>query len=455
MVTMNLSIKNNNNGVVVNFNKEKFAVKYPEDIWRNFPDEMKDFFMDNYLFLNSVHIPLILDVKNLRLDTAPPLLKSFFLAMQFMDIPSISDFDGLKTEDVLKKFLNSSFKFNNDQVKYPNSDLNINDNTAVLSSSFGKDSLLSLAIMKEINMDSHPIWVEEKGSPLENTYKRKLIKKFKQDFDINIEKINNDMILLHSYHYLKISDERNYILSHLLTEYAFLLIPFIHNYGAEHIFFGNEQSCNESYIGKNGYKCYPVFDQSVIWMQEINKLLNIVIGKNVHVSSLVEPLHDMAIIKILHDRYPKFAKYQYSCFPDETSVNNFKRWCCHCSKCARLYIIFKALNINTKKLGFPNGMLSNKHMQHYSIFGQNQNMSTYDSCGIGRDEQLLAFLLATRNKVKGELIDEFKKRFMKDVVSREDELIKKFFNVHKSITIPKKIKSKILPIYREELSDYI
>jgi len=247
----------------------------------------------------------------------------------------------------------------------------------------------------------------------------------------------------------------DYILSHLLTEYAFLLIPFLYNYGAKYLFFGNEQSCNQTYTSKDGYKCYPVFDQSVEWMQEINKILNIALGKKIHISSLVEPLHDMAIIKILHSRYPKFAKYQYSCFPDETAVNNFKRWCCNCSKCARLYIIFKALNINTKKLGFHNGMLSKNHMQFYSIFSSDKDLSPYDSSGVGRDEQLLAFLLATKNKVKGELIDEFKKRFMKEVENREDELRKKFFSIHKSVTIPKKIKSKILPIYKEELSEFV
>jgi hypothetical protein len=451
---MNLSIEQNNNGVIINFNREKLSVNYPTNIWNNLPDETKDFFMDNYLFLKSLHFPLILNVNKIKLNTAPPLLKSFFMAMQFMDIPNISDIDGIKLDDLFKKFFNSTFKFNNGEIKYPNSNFVLNENSSVLSSSFGKDSLLSLALTREINLDNHPVWIEEKGAPLENSYKRKLIKKFKEEFDITIEKINNETMLLHDYNYLKISDEPDFILSHLLTEYAFLLIPFLNNYEASYLFFGNEQSCNQTYMSKNGYKCYPVFDQSVDWMMEINKLLNIALGKKIHVSSLVEPLHDMAIIKILHNRYPKFAKYQYSCFPDETNVNTFKRWCCNCSKCARLYIIFKALNINTKKLGFPNGMLSKNHMQYYSIFSSSKNLSSYDSSGVGRDEQLLAFLLATKNKVKGELIDEFKKRFMKEVVSREDELRKKFFSIHKSITIPKKLKSKILAIYKEEISDF-
>jgi hypothetical protein len=448
---MNLSIKKNNTGVLIRFRNEKLSVRYPENVWRNFPEGMKEFFMDNYLFLKSIHFPLILDENDISLNTAPPLLKSFFMTMQFMDIPNVSDFDGVRPENLFKKFYNSSFEFNVDQVKYPNSNFNINENSSVLSSSFGKDSLLSLAVSKELNLDTHPIWIEEKGAPIENSYKRKLIKKFKEEFGINVEKIRNETMLLHSYNYLNVSTNKKYILSHLLTEYAFLLIPFLYNYGAEYLFFGNEQSCNETYMSKDGYRCFPVFDQSITWVGEIKKLLNIVLGKEIQVSSLIEPLHDMAIIKILHNRYPKFAKYQYSCFPDETTINNFKRWCCNCSKCARLYIIFKALNVNTKKVGFRNGMLSKSYMPYYSIFKKITDGSSYDISGVGRDEQLLAFYMAYKNKVKGELIDEFKKKFLSEVKEREDELFKKFFSIHKSETLPKKIKRKVISIYKEEL----
>jgi hypothetical protein len=110
------------------------------------------------------------------------------------------------------------------------------------------------------------------------------------------------------------------------------------------------------------------------------------------------------------------------------------------------------LNINTKKVGFKNGMLTRNHKSYYSIFGVNVNDCDYDVSGVGRDEQLLAFYLAHKNKVKGELIDEFKKTFLDEAKEREDELYKKFFSVHKSLTLPKKIKRKIISIFKEELN---
>jgi len=452
---MKLAISPNNNGLVINFKDKDFHLKYPEKIWEDFPRSIKKVFTDNYLFLKSVHLPLLFDVDKITLNTSSPLLKPSILTMQFMDIPSFSYMDKILPNEYFKRFMNTTFKFKNNNVKYPGLNFSLDGNSSIISFTFGKDSLLSLAMLNELDFKSNPVWVEEDGAPIENRFKKRLIKKFREEFDIKIERIYNETILLHSYKHLGLSNERDYSLSHLLTEYAFLMIPFIYSYRSKYLFFGNEQSCNTSFISECGFRCYPVYDQSVEWMIEINKMLNIILKNKFYVSSIVEPLHDLAIIKILHERYPKFAKYQYSCFPDETLINNYKRWCCFCSKCARLYIIFKALNINTKKVGFRNGMISRNHKPYYSIFGVKSDDSAYDVSGVGRDEQLLAFYLAHKNKVKGELMEEFKKKFLNEAKEREDELIKKFFSVHRSVTLPKRLKRKVIPIFKEELSDFL
>jgi hypothetical protein len=451
MVKMNLSIKKNNDGFVVNFNKDNFSVKYPRNIWNNFPDEMKDFFMDNYLFLKSIHLPLILDANNVKLNTSQPLLKSFFLSMQFMDIPNISDFEGVKPEKYFKRFFNSRFEFANQEVKHPQLNLNEDENSSVLSFSFGKESLLGTAVSKEIGLNPHPVWIEEKGAPVENEFKKQLSEKFNKDIGIVIEHILNETMLLHKFDYLGLPSKIKYSLSHLLTEYTLLLIPFLYNYGAKYLFLGNEKSCSVPYINEDGYRCYPAFDQTVEWTKELNNTIKIIFGNKFNLCSLLEPIHELAIIKILHERYPKFAKYQYSCFPDESVSMKNERWCCNCTKCARMYIFFKALNIDVSKLGFKEDMLSENYTNYFSIFKTGDRRFMYDTSGLGRDEQLLAFYLAFKNGVKGDLIEEFKKRFLDEVKKREDDLIKEFLKVHDSFTIPKKIKQKTLSIYREEL----
>ena len=87
------------------------------------------------------------------------------------------------------------------------------------------------------------------------------------------------------------------------------------------------------------------------------------------VVSLIEPLYELAVVKILHNRYPDLGKYQMSCFPDENEYGKHHHWCGHCSKCARIYIFLKANGILPKRIGFKNDMLMLKYKHLYSLFG--------------------------------------------------------------------------------------
>jgi hypothetical protein len=173
--------------------------------------------------------------------------------------------------------------------------------------------------------------------------------------------------------------------------------------------------------------------------------------ENIFVGSLVEPLHEIAIIKILHHRYPEIGKYQMSC--GEVEVEKIEnRWCQNCSKCARIYIFLLANGIDPKKVGFKVDMLDLKYKNKFSVFnGKNEKTYGYDKSLLGRDEQLLAFLLAFERGVKGKLIEIFKKNYLKEAKEREKELRKKFFGIHSTRTLPEELKDKVLKIYREEL----
>ncbi|MEM5792924.1 MAG: hypothetical protein QXY45_01005 [Candidatus Aenigmatarchaeota archaeon] len=448
---MNISIKQTSEGPVLNFKGENFSVKYPQNIWINLPEDFRRFFLDNYIFLKSVHLPLMFKETKVNLNTNYPLLKSFISFIYTMSAPSIGDANGLSTEDCFKLLNDSIFRFKGFEIKRPNIDLHKLNESCVMSFSFGKDSLFNFSIAREIGLEIHPIWVMERGAPLENEFKEKMCIPFEKEFGVKIEKLKNETMVLHDYRYFNLKSDLDYIVSHLMTEYAFLMLPYMINYKSKMMVFGNEQSCNFTYINRDGYTCYPEFDQTVVWMKELNNILNMVFNTELNVVSFVEPLHDISITKILHERYPEIGKYQYSCFPDLTEGNKYDRWCCNCSKCARLYIIFKALGIDTKKLGFEEDMLSKYHMKYYPIFNKS-NDNAYDRSGVGKDEQMLAFLLASENGVKGYLIDYFKKKFFKDVKKREDELRRMFFGIHTFETIPKKYKKKLRSIFKEELS---
>jgi len=453
MTDINISIKEKDNGIIISLDNRKFSLEYPETVWSNLRDDIKSFFLDNYLFLKSVHLPIMFSADTINLNTSSPLLKTFFSSMQIFDIPSLSDLYKVKSSDFFKKFFNTAFRFKDYNIKTIEKEFPINDREAVLSLSMGKDSLLSFAVSRELGIETHPVMIQEKGAPIENSHKRQMIKKFNQEFNVNVERVYNETMILHSFKYFKIPSKENYLLSHLMTEYSFILIPYLYKYNARYLFFGNEQNCDMTYKSDEGYKCYPVFDQSSGWMTELTNMLSIALKNKINVISLLEPLNDLAIVGILHNRYPEIAKYQYSCFPDETSINaENNRWCSHCSKCARIFIIFKALGIDTKRLGFKEDMMRKEYMPYFSVFGVTKGGSPFDSSGAGRDEQLFAFYLANQNGVKGELIDEFKKRFLDETKEREDEFHKKFSKTYNPVNVPSEIKDQLLSIYNEEIS---
>ena len=84
----------------------------------------------------------------------------------------------------------------------------------------------------------------------------------------------------------------------LLTQYTLLLIPFIFGIRSRYLFCGNEQSCNETLIDPEGFIINPVYEQSHDWLLLSNAMAK-VMGCNAIMASLVEPIHEIAIMKIL------------------------------------------------------------------------------------------------------------------------------------------------------------
>jgi hypothetical protein len=184
-------------------------------------------------------------------------------------------------------------------------------------------------------------------------------------------------------------------------------------------------------------------------MRQSNTMLQNLTNGGVQAISLVQPLHEMAVTKILYQRYPHLAKYQMSCHCNNEGAKN-TRWCGACSKCARCFIFMKALGFDPATVGLRE-MLTLKDKNHYSIFNQGKEMCAYDSVGVGRDEQLLAFHLAAKRGVQGELMELFLKEFGEETEKREEELKNEFFKVQRPENIPLSLWRKLKPIYEEEL----
>lgn len=449
---MKIDCNRTDSGLRLKIDGKEYSLDYPEDIWKSYPEDKKKVFADNFAFLKTIHLPQMLSMKEeMTYETATPLFKETIFNCMLNNISFCADVDEVPTAENLKNFMNLKFRFKEYVPKYPESEEQLTEK-AVVNFSFGKDSLLTYALADEIGLDPEPVYMADHAVKLENAYKKVISEKFTKEFKKNIWMIENQSGLIHDYRnwHLK-RTEWGY--GHLMTEFLFDSLPFAHSFRSRYILYGNEKSCDDSYINKDGYLSFPVFDQSSDWLVELDKIAK-TMNKGMSVSSFIEPIYELGIMKILHSRYPKLGKYQMSCFPDENEFGKKHYWCEHCSKCARIFIFMKANNLDPKSIGFKTDMLSLENKSLYSCFGLEKKEGAsvgYDASGMGKEEQQYAFYLASKNGAKGELIEKFKKEFFEDAKEKEEEYHKKYYGIHESKTISPKFLKPLKSIFREEL----
>jgi len=439
----------NGRGIRFNLENQSFEIIYPENIWPKYPPFQKKLLSENLTFALTFHLPYLWQMDSLNYLMARPVSEPFLFKGFISALPSTALMKKESTTKLIKKLFEIDYHFiQGKNILTSNLFPRETNKTAILPFSFGKDSLLTYSLLKELGINPIPIFVKEPLSVEENYHIEILAKKFFEEFKEKIIFVENQAGKLR-----EAGEGGWYGWELQLTQYAIMLLPIIWAKKARYLFFSNEQSCNEEFLDKEGFWCNPVYEQSVKWLEQMNDLFQILGMKNLEVGSLIEPLNDLAIVKILHHRYPKIAKYQASCSA-ETPEARFNRWCGNCSKCARLFIFFLANNIDPAKIGIPTNMLELKYKNKYALFEDGNNKdSAYDESRLGRDEQLLAFFLAYKNGKKGELIDLFKSLYLKEAEKREKELKEEYFGIHSTKTLPKELKDKLLNIYKEELKN--
>ena len=442
-------------GITIKTLNKKYFVRYNNRYWREYPQKMKEFFLDNITFISTFHLPLFFDDNKITFNTADPLVKPWVYEVMMKYIPYSADVDNTSASQLFLKFANMEFDFDNLNMKLPESNFDP-DEKALINFTFGKESLVTLGICDEIGLNNDLIYFESPTtSPIETKLKRKYSALFSKKLNKNIiEVTGNTYDLCDATNFGRPQTEWGYGIE--LTEYAIQCLPIIDAEKMRFIIFGNEKSCDNSYISREGYKSNPVYEQSSEWTNEISNMMKIITGGRTSVFSLVEPINELAVIKILHNRYSELGRFQFSCFPDNHPSSLDTTWCHMCTKCARIYVFMKAIGVDVKTIGFRENLFEKKYNTIFPIFnGTTRHGIPYDDSGLNRDELIFAFYLAYKNGETGSAIDLFKKRYLDEAKQREDELHKEFFGIFDSKTIPHDIRDKVVSIFKEELNGSI
>jgi hypothetical protein len=448
----NLAIKarQTERGIEILFRGSKYVIEYPDGIWKEYPQEARDILLDNLTYAETIHLPLTHKTREIAYDTSPPYFQTYFFQNMVMDLPSCADVDGTSTSELLKAFMNIKATFKDLEIKFPNHVEDTREDSSVVSISFGKDSLLTWAVARELGLNPQLCYVVEPLLTYEEKHKMVLAGEFYKEFGVKFNKIKHSAGKLRDGIMLGLGKtEIGWGLQS--TEYALMILPVAHRYGARYIMLGNEQSCAEYYHDREGYVCYPAYDQSHVWTKQIGSMTQQMTGGGVRYMSIIEPLNDIAVIYALNKRYPEVAKYHMSCFV-ETHTGRDHRWCLDCSVCSKMYLLIVACGFDPRAVGLTRNMLTKECRDYYSLFG-GSSVNTYALTGRGRDEQLFGFYLAWKKGDRSDLVQEFEERFLDEARDREDELYETFFGLHKSITMPQRISEAAMSVYKEVLSD--
>lgn len=456
--TKEVSARITGKGYSIRYGSRDYQVIYPEEIWGPVPPEMKNLLVDHLAMVSALHLPMKLhNLNGLDFSTARPFFEPHFITNALRDIPSCCDMDGKDIAAETERFLSLDYRYASEQVRLPSTwpqpAKPVSD--AVIPLSFGKDSLLTFALAEELGLRPRGVFVDEPSFSGERGHKEELGRKLKKDFGHTLEILEHQPGLLRDSGHLGVPvDEYGWGLQS--TEYALLMLPYARAWGARYILFGNEQTAGAFYMDASGrWTVHPCYDQSPHWTRHINAMTSaLTMARPVGTGSIIEPLMDMMVQRILVRRYPRYAPLQMSCFAEGEEGAHY-RWCHACPICAKMYLMCAGGGVDPREVGFRHSLLTEKERGYFSMMG-GEGGFPYARTGAARDEQLFAFHCAARFGHEDPLVREFAASPLADEARRrEEELLARFASLHTSITVPEEISGPLMKIFEEEIAGFI
>ena len=381
--------------------------RFPEHIWKKFP--AKQALINELAYICTLPTPLILKYPTVEYDTGKPQYTDFYHHCFNQAIPNlVESIPSEKADATYHLFHSIQRKFHGDKIEDRLPARNDwNKKTVILPFSYGKDSLLSLATLRELGFKVIPVFIDERVLPRGTAIKKQLKQRLKKQFDIHCHIVENELHLLCDYQVLKQPLTELHRL-HIYFVYLLAMIPFSYYYRAPLIIFNNEFHHNLVKLHKDGYLCPHRYMQTTDALKGYAKLVQNFSGNQMTVVNLIRVIDNFAIHRVLHERFPEFGSYQISCHME---MNKHKRWCHNCYRCARAFIFFLAIGIDPFDVGFEQSMMSEDKKKLFDLFDPKRLMKEDQYRHYMAIEEELAFLMALKRGESGPLMDVFKSSF--------------------------------------------
>jgi creatinine amidohydrolase/Fe(II)-dependent formamide hydrolase-like protein/7-cyano-7-deazaguanine synthase in queuosine biosynthesis len=265
----------------------------------------------------------------------------------------------------------------------------------VVLSSGGKDSLLSYGLLKELNREVHPVFVNESGRhwfTAINSYRYlKSTDKNTARVWSNCDRVFNWMLRQLSFIRPDFQSIRaDYYPVRLWTVAVFIfgVMPVAIKRKAARLIIGNEYdtSIKSNHQGITHYS--SLYDQSRYFDQALSRYY-MKKGWSISQFSILRPLSEMLIIKTLVKRYPELQNNQVSCHSAHEKEGRIFP-CGHCEKCRRIVGMLSVLDEDPKRCGYND-------VQIRECLSQLESKKVKQ---IGSDASHLFYLLLKKNLIK-------------------------------------------------------
>jgi len=273
------------------------------------------------------------------------------------------------------------------------------DRYAILSSG-GKDSLLSYGLLDELGGEVHPVFVNESGRhwfTALNAYRH-----FKEHV-LNTARVwtNSDRVFTWFLRHLpfirpdfaNVRADEYPIRLWTVAVFLFGVLPLALKRGVGRIVIGDEYDTTErtSFKGITHYN--GLYDQSKYFD---NALSRYYMRKGWAMSqfSLLRPLSELLIEKILVSRYPDLQTHQMSCHATHT-VGKRIHPCGRCEKCRRIVGMLAALGADPRRCGYSDTQIR-KCLQDIAKKGIHQESGGVEHLSVMLSQQKLIELPGER-----------------------------------------------------------
>jgi creatinine amidohydrolase/Fe(II)-dependent formamide hydrolase-like protein len=246
----------------------------------------------------------------------------------------------------------------------------------VILSSGGKDSLLTYGLMNEMGYDTHPIFVNESGRhwfTALNAYNY-----FKQHIP-NTGRVwtNSDRVfswMLRQMPFIRqdfsrVRSDEYPVRLWTVAVFIFGVLPLVRKRKIARVLIGDEFDTTQRLNHKGITHYNGLYDQSRYFDNALSRYY-LRKGWSISQFSIVRPLSELLIEKILVQRYPHLHEQQLSCHAAHKEGDRIHP-CGQCEKCRRIVGMLKALDADPTRCGYTSTQIQNS-LQNITSKGVHQ-----------------------------------------------------------------------------------